>query len=223
MTYFMMVISGVSTFLLLSLRKKKYDISWLTLVIILVVAGTVGYYGAAFATYLSDGVWPGIRFYGKVLFVTISLFFTSKIIKRDYAEILDYYAPVDILALGIMKVNCLRFGCCAGIEMHVTDSRSFIFPSQIAELLCAVIIFAVLIGLEHMGKYRHYRYAMYLVSYGLTRFVFDAFREDRGRVFRIFNLDISVAQIFCAIIVYIGIVGICCVRNEKDRDVKSPS
>ena len=221
MTYFMMAVSGVATFLLLFLRKKKYDISWVTLLSILFVVGIVGYYGAAFATYLSDGVWPGIRFYGKVLFVTIALYFTSKIFKRNWAEIMDYYAPVDILALGIMKINCLRFGCCSGIEIQMTNGGSFIFPSQIAELVCAFIIFIVLISLECLGKGRHYRYAIYLISYGLTRFAFDVFREDRGTIIGFFNIDISVAQMFCVIIVFLGIAGVWLVRNEKVSSVRN--
>lgn len=223
MTYFMMGISGIATFLLLSLRRKKYGISWTTVIIVLSVAGIVGYYGAAFSTYLSDGVWPGIRFYGKVLFVTISLFVTSKILKRNPAEVMDYYAPVDIFALGIMKINCMRFGCCAGIEMNLADGSSFIFPSQIAELLVAFLIFAVLITLECIGKCNHYRYSFYLISYGLTRFVFDILREDRGTTFSFSNLNISVAQIFCVIIVFLGVVCIYSVRQEKAKNKNFPS
>lgn len=221
-TYLMMGLSGVSTFLLLFFRKKKYGISWFNLVVILVVIGVVGYYGAAGATYLADGVWPGIRFYGKVLFVTISLWIFSKILKLNCSQLMDYYAPVDIFALVVMKINCLRFGCCAGIEVCLSAGRCFYFPSQIVELLVALVIFALLMALEFLDKCNGYRYSLYLICYGLTRFVLDALREDRGRVFNFFDLSVSVAQLFCIVLVCLGIANICFVKKQK-AIVKMPN
>jgi phosphatidylglycerol:prolipoprotein diacylglycerol transferase len=214
----MMGLSGVSTFLLLFFRKKKYGISWFNLVVILVAVGAVGYYGAAGATYLADGVWPGIRFYGTVLFVTISLWIFSKILKLKWPQLMDYYAPVDIFALVIMKFNCLRFGCCAGIEVSLPTGSCFCFPSQIVELLVALFIFALLMALEFMDKCNGYRYSLYLICYGLTRFILDAWREDRGRLFNFEDLRVSVAQLFCIVLVCLGILSICFVKRQKSNN-----
>lgn len=201
--------SGISTILLLFCRRKQYDISWKQVIIILLVVGGVGYFGAIFGSWLSYGSWRGIRFYGKALFVTFTLIGLAKLFKKESTAITDYYGPVDILALVIMKINCYMTGCCAGIDLYVNDQGERItFPSQIAELLVAAALFALIIILEKKKKCNGYRYYLYLLIYGITRFIFDYFRVTPSNKIFLMGAPITVTQIFCAILMVVGIIGI---------------
>lgn len=213
MTLIMSGVAGITTTLLLLLRRKKYNVSWIKMIVILLVVGIVGYIGAAFASFQSFGSWGGIRFYGKTLFVTLTLVVLSKILNIDCGRIMDYYAPVDIFALIVMKTNCLRAGCCAGIEL----SNKLVFPSQSVELATALLIFIAILILEKCNRYSGFRYSIYAIVYGATRFVFDALREEQGRMLYVGVASISVTQVFCVAIVVLSII---CVFAEKRKNYK---
>lgn len=213
---FMFTISGIATFLLLVFRKKKYDIRWKSIVIILLIVGCAGYLGAMFGSYLSYGSWRGIRFYSKALFVTITLWVVSKTIKGTATNIMDYYAPIDILALVVMKINCLITGCCAGVELCTNENgEKIFFPSQIIELIVAVIIFLVVILLEKKSKCTGYRYYIYLLIYGSTRFVLDYFRSTPSNKVALGGMIISITQLFCIALVIMGVWGVYRARKQK--------
>lgn len=207
MTLAMMGVAAITTVLLLVLRRKKYDMSWLAVILILLTVGIIGYYGAAFASFLSYGSWNGIRFYGKALFATIALFLSSKVMRINCFKVMDYYAPVDIFALIIMKINCARAGCCAGIKLFSTDgSDGMIFPSQYVELVVAGIIFLAILVLEMRNCGDGYRYSMYITVYGVTRFVLDSLREEPGKMINLIGVQISITQIICLILTGLGIL-----------------
>lgn len=206
MTFVMAGASAITTALLLILRRDKYEMSWIKIILLFLVIGVIGCFGAMFASYVSYGYWSGIRFYGKALFVTIALYLLAKMMKVDYFKLMDYYAPIDIFALVIMKANCMRAGCCAGIMIYTSNNNvGVVFPSQQVEFIVAAIIFFTIIVLENRGLCNGYRYALYIIMYGLTRFVFDFLREDPGEMICIFGVLVSITQIFCAILMSLGI------------------
>lgn len=208
--------SGISSVLLLFCRRKQYDMSWKHVIIILLVVGGVGYFGAVFGAWLSYGSWRGIRFYGKALFVTFTLIGLAKLFKKDSTAITDYYGPIDILALVIMKINCYRTGCCAGIDLYVNEQGERItFPSQIAELLVAAVIFLLTMLLERKKKCEGYRYYLYLLIYGSTRFIFDYLRVSPSNELYFFDVTITVTQVICVLLTVIGLVGIHSVKRQK--------
>lgn len=204
----MCCLSALSTVFLVLLRKRRYNINWGEVLTILFVVGIVGYFGAALGSFLSYGSWLGIRFYGKALVVTAVLFVIEKLRKKS-DSIMDFYAPIDICALIIMKVNCLRAGCCSGIELYVNKSGEIVrFPSQLAELIVAIMIFLLIIFLEFKTNCNGHRYYIYLLAYGSTRLIFDFFRSDPGKAISVITVDISVTKIICIFLAFIGIVGI---------------
>ena len=212
----MCCLSALSTILLILLRKRKYNINWGEVLIVIFVIGIIGYVGASLGSYLSYGSWLGIRFYGKALVVTAALLVIAKICKKSNS-IMDFYAPIDICALIIMKVNCLRADCCSGIELYVNKSGEIVrFPSQLAELVVAILIFLLVLCLEIKAKCNGYRYYIYLLAYGSTRLVFDFFRSDPGKAISVVAVDISVTKLICIFLALIGIVGICISKKQEN-------
>lgn len=200
-------VAGLTTVLMLFVRRRKYNVPVSLTIGIVVIVGIFGYMGAAVASYLAFGNWFGIRFYGRILFATIGLYIVAKVFKADWIRIMNYYAPVDILALMVMKVNCLRAGCCSGIVLFgMENGRTIVFPSQIAEFMVAILILVVIFAMEKQSKYIQYQYSVYLIIYGATRFVFDVLREEKGKQISMGIMNLSVGQIFCMALVLVGII-----------------
>lgn len=225
MTLIMSGVAGMTTILLLLFRKRQYNISWTAMVGIIFFVGIVGYLGAALASFLSYNSWTGIRFYGKAVFATIALYVVSKVLKSESTIIMDYYAPVDIAALIVMKMNCMRAGCCSGIELYLdSNGQPVLFPSQQVELIVAFVLFSAIIIMECTSKFDGYRYSIYLLVYGVSRYILDMFRADEGNAIDIGYFSISICQLFCCISMCLGIVGIYTVRKRKltskDEDSK---
>ena len=203
------LICSVSTVLLLIFRRKRYNISLSATVFVLIFVGFFGYLGSSLASYVSYGEWSGFRFYGKVVFATLTLVVLSHVLKIDTSKILDFYSPADILALAIMKVGCVETGCCSGIELYLNQSgHSVYFPSQIVELFVALMLFMTIIFLEKLSICEGYRYDFYLISYGITRLILNYFRKNPGESLYLSQYKINTVTIFCIIIICFGVLGI---------------
>lgn len=91
---------------------------------------------------------------------------------------MDICAVPIYAMLAVMKVRCLLDGCCDGIIVELGDGVSFIFPSQIAEMIVILLIMIKLISWEVKGLNKDILYPLFLIMYGVTRFVLNFFRAD---------------------------------------------
>ena len=117
-------------------------------------------------------------------------------------------APVSItLAHAFGRLGCLFAGCCHG---HVTAEWYGIYnaevgaktiPIQLYEAIFLFLISAVMIVLLFKFNFK-YNMSLYLVSYGIWRFVIEYFRADyRGN----FIPGLSPSQFWSIIMVLLGV------------------
>ena len=115
-------------------------------------------------------------------------------------------APISItIAHGFGRIGCLFAGCCHG---HITEEWYGIWNAEVGaktvpiplyEAIFLFAISAIMIVLLFKFKFK-YNMALYLVSYGIWRFVIEYFRSDyRGD----FIPGLSPSQ-FWSIIMFIG-------------------
>ena len=118
-------------------------------------------------------------------------------------------APVSItVAHAFGRVGCMFAGCCHG---HVTNEWYGMWnaeigaktvPIQMYEAIFLFAISALMIVLLFVFKFK-YNMSLYLVSYGIWRFVIEYFRADyRGN----FIPGLSPSQFWSIIMVILGIV-----------------
>lgn len=211
-------IAGLATIIVLLIRRKKYFISYRMMVSIMIIVGIMGYLGATTSSYLAFENWQGIRFYGRILFAVYTLLGMSILCKAEWKGLVNYYAPADIVALIIMKFNCLRTGCCSGIILNYSG-KQVQFPCQIGEIVVAVIILIVIFLMEHSSRWHDYQYSFMLVGYGLTRYIFDFLRKSKGNIISIGNIGMTVGQVFCLLLIVTGILMYR--KIQKDGGVES--
>ena len=163
---------------MLIIQKRYQQALWKVLPIALasLVAGTLSAY---LFFWLENGEFGGRSFYGVVLLIPVLYFPFAKILRMPYGELMDLCAPAECVILVMMKVLCQLEGCCGGrVVAFTSDGIPVRFPSRMAELAVAVIIFGVLMLLAWHKKQRGCLYAWYMLFYGSTRFVLNIFREE---------------------------------------------
>ncbi|MBQ6718920.1 MAG: prolipoprotein diacylglyceryl transferase [Oscillospiraceae bacterium] len=144
--------------------------------VLLTISGTVGTY----ILYYIENHWiGGTSFYGAVFLVPVLFLLVARLVKEKYSDLLDMCAPAECIMLVIMKIQCQISGCCAGKELFLLDGTTMVrFPSQIAELINALVIFLLLICLARKKHFRGGQYPLYMIVYGSSRFVLNFFREN---------------------------------------------
>ena len=132
-------------------------------------------------------------------------------------------APVSItIAHAFGRLGCMFAGCCHG---HVTDEWYGIWneslhakavPIQLMEAIFLFVISALMIVLLFKFKFK-YNMSLYLVSYGIWRFVIEYFRADyRGD----FIPGLSPSQFWSIIMVLLGVAIFFVYRKFDSRFVK---
>ena len=142
---------------------------------ILTVTGTLGTY----VWFFVENFWFGGRsFYGAVFLVPLAFLYVARLFHVEWGELLDLCAPAECVMLAIMKYQCLVDNCCRGRELFVGASESMVFPSQAVEMANALMLFMLLVILAFFSKNRGTIYPWYLISYGISRFILNFFREE---------------------------------------------
>lgn len=190
------------------IQSSWYQIPWIKrflLAVLLTVCGTVGTYLLFF---VENGWIGGTSFYGAVFFVPVGFLLVAKALRISYYDALDLCAPAECIMLAIMKVQCLLSGCCAGRALCVNaQGITVVFPSQIAELINALMIFAVLMILAYRGSFRARLYSLYMLIYGISRFVLNLFRETAV------ENPFPIGNVWSVVSIVIGIVALIILKK----------
>lgn len=142
---------------------------------------------------------------GVVTFLAI-YFISRKKISGTLLELLPL-APLCItIAHAFGRVGCAFAGCCYGkittSAIAMFNAGAYRIPVQLYEALFLFILFAVLAFLYIRKNYK-YTMPIYLVAYGIFRFVIEYFRgDDRGELI---STIISPSQFWSILMVAIGI------------------
>lgn len=149
--------------------------------VLLTATGTFGTYIWYFIENRSLG---GISFYGAVFTVPLLFLLIAFLLREPFGRLTDLCAPAECVMLMIMKFQCLLSGCCGGRVLYTTaDGIAVRFPSQIVELVNAFVIALVLMFLAYKKPKRGDLYPLYMLIYGITRFVLNLFREAQSDFF----------------------------------------
>ena len=131
-------------------------------------------------------------------------------------------APISItIAHGFGRIGCLFAGCCHGHETHEwygiysNNAGTTVVPTQLYEAIFLFVLSAVLILLLFKFKSKD-TMAIYLVSYGIWRFVIEYFRDDyRGS----FIPGLSPSQ-FWSILMVIGGIAFFFIYRYFDKKIE---
>ena len=224
------IIAALLTFRLFSDHRKMY---WKlqNFTIITAVLSICGGYGSAvlfqaFYNFLDDpskgfqlNSGTGATFYGGLIggaaCFLIIYFGIGAFIFKDKIHIKSFFCITDIAAAAIAiahafgRLGCLMAGCCHGVETDAWYGVYFVYPQIKAvpvQLFEAIFLFA-LFGFfwYRIVKRRSCNLPLYMMLYGVWRFVIEFFRaDDRGATIVSF---LSPSQLI-AILMVLGSIGL---------------
>jgi phosphatidylglycerol---prolipoprotein diacylglyceryl transferase len=144
------------------------------------------------ATLQSGGVFSG----GLVLAIVCSWWYVRRE-KIPFLTAADVFAPGVALGHAFGRIGCLAAGCCFGRETRVPWAITFhnpwaaefsgtsldrpLHPTQLYEFVAELINFAFLYWLCKRKRFEGQIIALFMIVYGIERYVFEFFRGDPGR------------------------------------------
>lgn len=165
---------------IISLQMKWYGITRWKSIIVSVFLVLTGLIGSRIWYFVENLTFRGRSFYGAVFLAPIVFFPLAIACRVPYGSMLDFCAPAGCLTLAMVKVQCLRDGCCDGVALYLDKNYNYVkFPSQLVEMGAFLIIGFLLLMLSHSLKYRKKIFLWFLVLYGSTRFFLDFLRDGR--------------------------------------------
>lgn len=152
------------------------------------------------------------------------------IIKRKYKEsrfLEDILIPAPMgiaIAHAFGRIGCFMAGCCYGIETDSWLGVKFpnlehnVYPTQLFEAIFLFLLFGLLAYFAFKRKSK-YTLSIYLISYGIWRFLIEFIRgDDRGAYF----LSLSPSQWFSIVALIIGallaIILKKCLKNKEAHE-----
>lgn len=192
------------------IQAKWYGVKWwktIVIALLLTVSGTLGTYLWFF---VENGRFGGRSFYGAVFIVPVLFILVSLVFRIPYGKLMDLCAPAECIMLVLMKALCVLEGCCKGRILF----ENVRFPSQIAELVNALILLVILMYLSHKKENRGKIYPMYLLIYGASRFVLNFFRDVWAETW----MPMGTLWSILAMVIGGGILVYLKKKNEKAKD-----
>ena len=201
--YYWMILCGIlAAMVLFRALYKRAGISYPVFVLTLLVSvGAIvgGYLSAAlfqsFYHFLKTGVFVwgvGTTFYGGligaavvflILYFLFGHFFCKGAHIKEFNNMLLLIAPCIVIAHAFGRIGCLLDGCCYGkisqfgLNMYVNGAWEKRVPLQLYESLFLFALCGVLVLLL-LKKRGTFNASVYLISYGVWRFIIEFFRDD---------------------------------------------
>ena len=231
----MMMLGMLAAFALIYANRKRIPYTeddLVTMALYAIIGGFIGskllYWIVEFDRILADPhflletLTAGFVFYGALILGSLSVWFFTRRKKQCFFAYADLVMPAFILAQGFGRIGCFCAGCCYGAPTasalgvvypagSAAPAGIPLLPTQLFESAFCFLFAAVLTVLLRKQKRYGLTTGVYLVGYGVWRFVIEFFRsDDRGAVGAL-----STSQFIGIFIILAGIALLLLVRAGK--------
>ena len=106
------------------------------------------------------------------------IYFTlSRVFKWSCSEVFDIFTICIMFTFMCARISCIVSGCCAG---RLIPGMSMHYPTREAEMLFYVVLIAILSKKVLCGESKGAIYPIYMIAYGIFRFLEEFFRARIG-------------------------------------------
>lgn len=218
-TWVIIVISLIIMSIINCLRAKKYGMNYFDAIIISTLVNIFAIFGAHFMFRIENigkeihGF--GLSFFGTVFFLPLFMGVIGILYKNKSKYFIDYWALTIPLELSFVRFGCFLSGCCLGIinenGVHFPLDPQGVnrIPVQLYESIFDFLLFAFLILVEKKIKIKKILYPVFMVTYGMIRFIMEFYRDTSKYLFGLSN-----GQIFSFVSIIIGIIWLLVSQNK---------
>ncbi len=238
--YYAMYVIGFAIMMAYSLIKcKKYGVPRPRAVIYTLLTYIYGVGGAMImgsiyssaAAARGSGDMSKVAIFGAVIFTPLFLVLTMileniirPLLKRDKISMrktMDLLTPGIFIILTCAKFGCALIGCCHGIGcsfgVYHPDLHMYVFPVQICEVVCMMLILYLVSILEFRGKIKPgEKYFITAGLYSISRFFWEFFRYYDSPQMRNFCLGMTMWQMCCVIVLLVSVCMILLLRANPE-------
>ena len=153
-----------------------------------------------------------MRLFGAVFVLPILYYLWAKKTDKDIHLTSDMSAICVIFGAISGRLNCMTQGCCQGILFPFDFCERW--PLRETELVFYFLFIIIFAGRILKGKTNGEVYPVYMISYGIIRFVCEFFREEFTTQVGVLHL----AHIWAVLSVIIGLIWLWYIKTEQSKN-----
>lgn len=177
--WLLLLVGAIFTAVWLVLLRDRLRMEWWIAIPIAIMHTAFGVFAVKVFAFLETGFdvesIGNMSLFGGVFLMPVAYLLGAKVSKRPPGEVCDLLAPCMIVTVMCARVNCIVSGCCKGILIPGTTT-GMRFPTREAEILFYVVLLAILCPKIWKRKTEGKAYPIYMVGYGIFRFIIEFFR-----------------------------------------------
>lgn len=160
--------------------RERLHLRWLSVLLLSVLHTVLGVLSVKVFALFETGNFSNMSLFGGVFFMPLFYWGVAKLAKQKAADVFDVFTICLVFTLMCARLNCMISGCCLGAHIPIEGLTHLRFPTRELELLFYVILLSQLWRKVLSGSARGMIYPIYMISYGIFRFVTETLRfSDR--------------------------------------------
>lgn len=160
--------------------RERLHLRWLSVLLLSVLHTVLGVLSVKVFALFETGNFSNMSLFGGVFFMPLFYWGVAKLAKQKTADVFDVFTICLVFTLMCARLNCIISGCCLGAHIPIEGLTHLRFPTRELELLFYVILLSRLWRKVLNRSARGMIYPIYMISYGIFRFVTEMLRfSDR--------------------------------------------
>ena len=156
--------------------RERLHLRWLSVLLLSVLHTVLGVLSVKVFALFETGNFSNMSLFGGVFFMPLFYWGVAKLAKQKAADVFDVFTICLVFTLMCARLNCIISGCCLGAHIPIEGLTHLRFPTRELELLFYVILLSRLCRKVLSGSARGMIYPIYMISYGIFRFVTETLR-----------------------------------------------
>lgn len=160
--------------------RERLHLRWLSVLLLSVLHTVLGVLSVKVFALFETGDFSNMSLFGGVFFMPLFYWGVAKLAKQKTADVFDVFTICLVFTLMCARLNCMISGCCLGAHIPIEGLTHLRFPTRELELLFYVLLLSRLWRKVVTGSARGMIYPIYMIAYGIFRFVTETLRfSDR--------------------------------------------
>lgn len=160
--------------------RERLHLRWLSVLLLSVLHTVLGVLSVKVFALFETGDFSNMSLFGGVFFMPLFYWGVAKLAKQKTADVFDVFTICLVFTLMCARLNCMISGCCLGAHIPIEGLTHLRFPTRELELIFYVLLLSRLWRKVVTGSARGMIYPIYMISYGIFRFVTETLRfSDR--------------------------------------------
>lgn len=199
--------------------RERLHLRWLSVLLLSVLHTVLGVLSVKVFALFETGNFSNMSLFGGVFFMPLFYWGVAKLAKLKTADVFDVFTICLVFTLMCARLNCIISGCCLGAHIPIEGLTHLRFPTRELELLFYVLLLSRLWRKVLSGSARGMIYPIYMISYGIFRFVTETLRfSDRTDSI----LHVSHLWALLSLGIGISIYGELRKKEKKTSQVQTP-